>query len=57
MSPKEQARAVKLLRRWRDFSKAPPVPADDPTAMAQLEELADLFEATDAFLEHEDPDA
>lgn len=57
MSPKEQAAAVKLLRRWRTIanaSKTMPITAEERLqVVAIFEELA---RETNEFIEHEDPD-
>lgn len=57
MSPKEQAKAVKLLKRWRDLAKAAKrMPADKVDRLELLGLFDELLAETDAFVEHEDPD-
>jgi hypothetical protein len=56
MSPKEQATAAKLLRRWLTQHADPPAP-ELLDVNVWIKVLEELQAETQAFLEHEDPDA
>jgi hypothetical protein len=58
MSPREEAIAVLLLRRWLTFAREmqKPVQLEDLHTleiMAKADELTDLCEKTEAFLDHQ----
>ena len=56
MSPREQARAVKLLRKWLETWRTDI--ASDEGAKIDLGDLMEkVAEETESFLEHEDPEA
>lgn len=58
MTLKEQAAAVKLLRRWNTIAKASKrMPLTDEERLKLVARFTELLDETSAFIEHEDPDA